>query len=177
MKKRPKRKPIQREQDRATITRMVLQGHTQQAIANFLELDRSVIVRELRAIRVEWKTSSLRDFDEARGKKLAELELLKTELWAAWELSKQQKESTLKERIASVGEGADARLKVATRQQSATGDVSYLSGVVNCIKEQSKLLGLYPEEGTGTGQSITLSDGQLGVLGQLMGEGNNVSND
>lgn len=170
----PKRSPVQREQDKATIARMLLQGKTHQDIANFLELDRSMVSREIKLIRNEWKASSLRDFDESRGEKVAELELIKAELWQAWQESKQQKESTLKEQIASLGGGigdeADKRIKVATRHQSATGDVSYLSGVVNCIKEQSKLLGLYPEEGTGSGQSITLSDGQLGVLGKLMGE-------
>ena len=171
----PKRSPLQREQDRVVIARMSLQGKTQQEIANFLELDRSMISLELKAIRIEWKSSSLRDFDEARGQKLAELELIKTELWQSWELSKQQKESTLKERIAVVGGGADSRLKVATRQQSATGDVSYLSGVLTAIREQSKLLGLYPQEGTGTGQSITLSDGQLSVIGKLMAEADNGS--
>ncbi len=164
----PKRSPVQREQDKATIARMILQGKTHQDIANFLELDRSMVSREIKLIRNEWKASSLRDFDESRGEKIAELELIKAELWQSWQESKQQKESTLKEQINSL-EG-DKRIKVATRNQSATGDVAYLSGVVNCIKEQSKLLGLYPEEGTGAGQSITLSEGQLGVLGKLMGE-------
>lgn len=155
---------------------MVLQGKTQQEIANFLELDRSMVSREIKAIRTEWKTSSLRDFDEARGQKLAELELVKTKLWESWEESKEKRETTLKERIASLGDGGgdgngkDQRLKVSTRQQSATGDVSYLSGIVSCIKEEAKLLGLYPEETT-AGQTVTLSDNQLSVLGQLMGEG------
>ncbi len=173
MKRKPHRSPLQREQDRVTIARMILQGKTQQEIANYLELDRSMISREVKLIRHDWKQSSIRDFDEAKGEKLAELELVKAELWAAWQESKQQKETTLKERIATLGEGSpkesDKRLKIATRQQTATGDVSYLSGVVSCIKEQAKLLGLYPEEATG-GTSIALSDAQLGVIGQLMGE-------
>ena len=157
-----------------TISRMSLQGKSLQEIANFLELDRSMIGRELKAIRTEWKQSSLRDFDESRGQQLAELGLVKAELWQSWQESKQQKESTLKEQIASLGVGtdeADKRVKVATRQQSATGDAAYLSGVLACIKEESRLLGLYPEEST-AGQSISLSDGQLSILGQLMGEAN-----
>jgi acyl-CoA-binding protein len=152
---------------------MILQGKTQQEIANFLELDRSMVSREVKAIRQEWKQSSVRDFDESRGQKLAELEVVKSELWQAWQESKQQKETTLQEQIALLDEGgtdgAGKRIKVATKQQSTTGDVAYLSGIVSCIKEESKLLGLYPEETT-AGQSITLSDSQLGVLGQLMGE-------
>ena len=174
----PKRSEVQREQDKATIARMILQGKTHQEIANFLELDRSMISREVKLIRDEWKASSLRDFDEARGERIAELELVKAELWESWQQSKQQKQTTLKEQIDSLDGGTDEgekRTKVATRHQSATGDAIYLSGVVNCIKEQSKLLGLYPQEGTGTGQAISLTDGQLGVLGKLMGDVDNGS--
>lgn len=154
---------------------MVLQGKTQQEIANFLELDRSLISREIKAIRQEWKQSGLRDFDEERGQKLAELELVKAELWAAWDESKTAQESTSIEKTGVTGTGRDnsalspARIKHLIRKQTKPGDVSYMSGIVNCIKEQSKLLALYPEETTG-GQSITLTDGQLGVIGQLMGE-------
>lgn len=173
----PKRSPLQREADKVTIARMSLQGKSLQEIANFLELDRSMVGRELKAIRSEWKVSSLRDFDESRGQQLAELKILKSELWQAWQESKAAKESTLKEQINSLGSGtdeADKRTKIATRQQSATGDAAYLSGVLACIKEESKLLGLYPEEGTGSGQSITFNDSQLSVLGKLMSE-NHVS--
>jgi hypothetical protein len=90
---------------------MILQGKTQQEIGNFLELDRSMISREIASIRQEWKQSSLRDFDESRGQKLAELELVKSELWQAWQESKQQKETTLKERIAPL---ADSNLSFVT---------------------------------------------------------------
>ena len=168
----PKRSPLQREQDRVVIARMSLQGKTQQEIANFLELDRSMISLELKAIRIEWKSSSLRDFDEARGQKLAELEVVKAELWQAWQESNGQNESTLTEKIGNVAAAeaggrpgvSQSRIKHQVRQQSDPGDVAYLSGVVNCIKEQSKLLGLYPEAGTGTGQSITLTGARVATL-------------
>lgn len=159
---------------------MILQGKTQQEIANFLELDRSMISREVKAIKQEWKQSSLRDFDEERGQKLAELELVKVELWAAWHESKTAQETTSIEKTGLADSEknssslASARIKHLLRKQTKPGDVSYMSGIVNCIKEQSKLLGLYPEETTG-GQSITLTDGQLGVIGQLMGERHAVS--
>ena len=177
-KRGPKRSQLQREQDKATIARMILQGKTHQEIANYLELDRSMVSREVTAIRQEWKQSSIRDFDEARGQKLAELELVKGELWQAWQESKAQKETTLKERIASLGDGnsreSDKRLKISTRHQTARGDAVYLGGVLNCVKEQAKLLGLYPQEST-SGTSIALSDAQLGVIGQLMGEQHNAN--
>jgi hypothetical protein len=175
MKRKPHRSQLQREQDKATISRLILQGKTQQEIANYLELDRSLISREIKAIRQEWKQSGLRDFDEERGQKLAELELIKIELWQAWDESKTAQESTAVEKISMAGSASgssslnSARTKYLVKKQTKPGDLSYMSGIVNCIKEQSKLLALYPEEATG-GQSITLTDGQLGVIGQLMGE-------
>lgn len=181
MKRGPKRSPLQREQDRATISRLVLEGKTQQEIANFLELDRSMVGREAREIRKEWKASSLRDFDEERGQKLAELELVKAELWQAWHESKTAQESTSVEKTGVTGTSRDssalspARIKHLIRKQTKPGDVSYMSGIVNCLKEQSKLLALYPEETIG-GQSLALTDGQLGVISQLMHEHNATSN-
>lgn len=157
---------------------MILQGRTQQEIGNYLEVDRSLISREIKAIRQEWKQSGLRDFDEERGQKLAELELVKAELWSAWDESKTAQESTAVEKVSSASGSSSlnsARTKYLVKKQTKPGDVSYMSGIVNCIKEQSKLLALYPEEITG-GQSITLTDGQLGVIGQLMGEHHAVSN-
>lgn len=174
MKTGPKRSPLQREQERSTISRLVLQGKTHQEIANFLELERSTITKEIKAIRSEWQRSSLRDFDEDRGQKLAELELVKSELWQSWHDSKEQKETILKEKIG--GGGEIGKLKIATRNQSSTGDAAYLSGVVACLKEEAKLLGLYPEEPI-SNQSINLTDGQLSVIGQLMGEQNDVRAD
>ena len=181
MKRGPKRSPLQREQDRATISRLVLEGKTQQEIANFLELDRSMVGREVKEIRKEWKASSLRDFDEERGQKLAELELIKSELWSAWQQSKTAQETTSIEKTGLADSEknssnlASARIKHLLRKQTKPGDVSYMSGILACIKEQSKILGIYPQESIG-GQAITLTDGQLGILGQLMGEHNAADN-
>lgn len=145
------RNKLQREQDRSTVARMMLQGKTQVEISNFLEIDQSTVSRDIQAIRQEWKASSLRDFDEARGHQLAELELVKSELWQAWEESKTVQETTSVEKVGLLGEGEDSkgiasgRIKQLTRQQTKPGDISYMSGIVTAIREQSKLLGLYPQ--------------------------------
>jgi len=155
-----------------------LKGWNQQRIADFLELDKSGICRELKKIKTEWKAATIEDHNLYIQQELRRLAMLEAEYWAAWERSQQSKESSLNERLATgKDESGQAlgRVKLATRTEQRIGEAAFLNGILNCLKERAKLLGLYPEEAT-AGQSITLSDGQLGVLGQLMGE-NHVSND
>jgi len=172
------RSRLQREQDRQTISRMALQGKSQQEIANFLELDRSLVSREIKAVRQEWKAASLRDFDELKGRQLAELELVKAELWQAWEQSQAVQETTATEKTAlSSGAGTKAsgtKIRQLVRQQTKPGDLTFLSGIVTVVKEECKILGLYPQETTG-GQTINLSEAQIDVIGQILGESNAVN--
>lgn len=172
------RTKLQRQLDRETVARLTLQGWGQTEIAQFLEVDQSTVSRDLKAIQKQWKESSIRDFDLDRQQELQRLAMLEKEYWAAWERSQQSKEVSLNERLATGKDGAGqalGRVKLATRTEQRIGEAAFLNGILGCVKERAKLLGLYAEEAT-AGQSITLSDGQLGVLGQLMGE-NHVSND
>lgn len=140
----------QRESDREAIAKLALQGWTQPAIARYLEINQSTVCRDLEAIRRQWRESALQNFDQLRGQQLSELELVKQELWAAWEQSKQDQQTTVEEQVNSPDSGgqskAIARIKNQVRTVTKPGDVAYLSGVVSSIKEVSKLLGLYPEE-------------------------------
>jgi len=174
----PKRSSLQREKDRATIARLVLQGKTQQEIGEYLELDQSMISREVATIRKEWKDSSLRDFDESRGRQLAKLELAERELWEAWNESKLAQEVKSTERTGLVnGEAGGltpAKIRLMVREQTKPGEPTYLNAVVGCIREQNKLLGLYPQEVMG-GQAINLTNDQLSVIGALMGQHNEPS--
>lgn len=140
----------QRESDREAIAKLALQGWTQPAIARYLEINQSTVCRDLEAIRQQWRESALQDFDQLRGQQLSELELVKAELWAAWEQSKQDQQTSVKEQVNSPDSGSQgkaiARIKASVRTVTKPGDVAYLSGVLASVKEINKLLGLYPEE-------------------------------
>ncbi len=155
------------------MARLALHGWSQVDIAQYLEIAQSTVSRDLKAIQQQWKESAIRDFDLDRQQELQRLSMLEKEYWGGWERSQQSKETSLTEKLATGRDEAGqtlGRVKLATRSEQKVGDAIFLSGIQKVIDTRCKLLGLYPEEGIGSEQSITLSDGQLGVLGKLMGE-------
>ncbi|MBD1842482.1 helix-turn-helix domain-containing protein [Cyanobacteria bacterium FACHB-63] len=144
------RKKVQRDRDRASIAELRLKGWSQQRIAEYLEVDQSTVSRDLVALERQWKESSLRDFDAERGMQLEKLDLLEREYWDAWERSQASKESTISEQLRNAAVNDDGspiasggRVRQMTRTEQKIGDPQFLSGVLKCIGERSKLLGLY----------------------------------
>jgi hypothetical protein len=110
------------EERRAKVAALALQGLRHSEIAARLG-DRSPkgrvkVSQDLKAVRDAWKASAVRDFDEARGRALAEVALAKREAWAAWRRSKR-------------GEGGPRG-----------GNPRYLAAVLDCLAREAALLGL-----------------------------------
>jgi hypothetical protein len=74
---------------RQEIAELVLEGWTQAAIAEKLSLSQAAVSKDLKQIRIAWRESSIRDFDELRCQELAKLDMIEREAWAAWRRSQQ----------------------------------------------------------------------------------------
>jgi hypothetical protein len=113
---------------RARVAALYLQGYKQFEIAARLGLEGDagamVVSRDLAAVRKAPTTSALRDYDFAKGQLLAELALLKRELWASWELSRQ---------------GADGSPRPGNSRLAAQ--------LLSCLTEEAALLGLRARPG------------------------------
>lgn len=145
----PKRSKIQRERDRLTIAELHLKGWSQQRIADFLELDKSNICRELKKIKDQWKAEAIEDHNLYVQQELRRLAMLEAEYWAGWERSQQGKETSLTEKLATGKDEAGqvlGRVKQATRTEQKVGDAAFLNGILSCVKERARLLDLYPKE-------------------------------
>lgn len=169
------RTKTQREADREQIARLALQGWQQSAIARYLEIPPCTVCRDMEALRRQWRESALQNFDQLRGQQLSELELVKAELWAAWEQSKQDQQTSVKEQVSLPDNGSQgkaiARIKASVRTVTKPGDVAYLSGVLASSKEINKLMGLYPEESKPeTTEAETTLKGYLEYLGNQNGK-------
>ena len=180
MKRGEKRSPVQRQRDRATIAQMALKGRSQLEIATFLELSQGQVSKELKRIKAEWQASATHDHALQKGRALAKLELTEREFWEAWQASREQKESALVEQLAiATGNGngdGNTRTKKQKRTEDQHGNPSYLRGVLDCIKEQAKILGVYPDSPTGaatpnaTGTGSGLSDSAaLAIRAHILG--------
>lgn len=97
-----KQKEIEMEERRAKIAELTLKGVPQVEIARRLGMNTSSgsrtgaakVSQELKKIRAEWKESTLQNYDALKARQLAEIALLKRELWQAWEDSKVEQVTT-----------------------------------------------------------------------------------
>jgi len=117
---------------------MYLQGRYQWEIGETLGVTQATVSLDLKAIREQWKASAVRDFDEAKERELARIDALEREYWAAWQTSKEQKESTSTEKSST--EGVD-RLKAAVKKEDRDGNPAFLVGVQWCITKRCDILG------------------------------------
>jgi hypothetical protein len=123
-----RREQLRVAERRARVAALYLQGYKQFEIAARLGLEGDagamVVSRDLAAVRKAHTTSALRDYDFAKGQILAELALLKRELWASWELSRKAADGTPR-----------------------PGDPRLAAQLLSCLDEEAALLGLRARPG------------------------------
>ncbi len=139
-----KRTPIEREDDLRQIAMMYLQGKTQAAIGALLGLSQKQISYDLADIRARWRKETTYNLDEHKAQELARLDAIERECWIAWEKSKNNRVRIKRERDLTL----DIPMSRLTREvEKRDGNPAFLAGVMSCIQERCKLLGLYPVKG------------------------------
>lgn len=134
---------------RRQVAELYLRGKTQTEIAAQVGMTGATISRDLKAIRQEWRASTLLDFDEAKNRELAKIDALEQTYWQAWHRSIGSHTSVKVEHggLASAeGEVGAESLQVVRRTENTeklNGDPRYLSGVQDCITQRCKILGVY----------------------------------
>jgi len=119
---------------RSEVAKLYRDGEGQIEIARLLGVARKVVTFDLAALRIEWRASSIRDFDALREKELERIDRLELEAWNSWELSH--------------------------RDDQPDGNPKFLDLVRDCIQERCRLLGLYAptkSDSTVTGSVVVAS--------------------
>lgn len=124
-------------QRRQQVADLYLQGWTQTAIAERLSARQGTISHDLKAIRQQWRESTLRDFDEAQGEELHKIDRVEREAWSAWDRSQKPSQSV---RVNGVGDGQQTQKNVQNRH----GDARLLEIVLKCSAARRTLLSLDP---------------------------------
>lgn len=114
----------------------------------------SVISKDIKAIKTEWRRSAVRDFDEAKGRELEKLEALEREAWEAWERSKLERTSSRTSKRSGAAPAESAELKKEKRD----GNPKFLDVVLRCIAKRCEILGL-TSGATPDGTSVTVVGG------------------
>ena len=120
---------------RRQVAELALQGWSQSAIADHLGVSQPTICADVKAIRKEWRESSIRDFDELRLIELQKLDFLEREAWAGWFRSQKPAQAAV-----VTGDGSGNLTKKSMKHQ--IGDPRYLAVVNHCISQRRAILGL-----------------------------------
>src|SRR5262245_20513131 len=112
-------KKVELARRREQVAELYVQGCNQYVIAERLGVCQATICFDLKAVRKEWRESSIRDFDTLREVELKKLERVEREAWSAWERSQKPLQSAVLN-----GDGAAARARKTVKNQH--GDPRFL---------------------------------------------------
>jgi hypothetical protein len=120
---------------RKQIAELYVQGWTQMAIAEKLNIGQPTVSLDLQKLQKEWRESRIRDFDTVRELEIQKLDRLEREAWAAWERSQKPSQSA---------EFKDDATNTPSKKKikNQNGDPRFLVVVHQCIASRRALLGL-----------------------------------
>lgn len=141
----PKRSRAQQLADREKVAQLYVQGVPQYQIAEKLALTKGQVEYDILQIEAAWKAAAVDTIETERHWQLRRLNNIEREMWTAWEKSK-TKRRTKKQFRAKVGEQGGATPEVSggeTVDETTPGDPRFIAVIMDCVKERSRLLGLY----------------------------------
>ena len=151
-----KRTPAMKLADLAFIERLVLRAKPTREIAELLsaarpyKLSHVQVHKDIKKLEEMWLASAMKDISIEKQKMLRKLDVLESELWEAWDRSKQEEVQRTLTRTTADGtaspadEGSTAAAKKveAARKVTRDGDASYTRQILEVMERRAKLLGL-----------------------------------
>lgn len=175
---------------RVRVGRMYLQGKTMMAIAGELGVNVGTVGRDIQAIRKEWLSRVVEDYNERKAAEVARIDHLEAKAWEAWERSTQDAEVITK-RVEMVPQRAErqkgnrshaampespgmaavvlpqvaVRTVEETTKKPQVGDPRFMQQIAWCIEQRCKIWGLYKDNGTTVNNTVVVR------WDELVGEG------
>ena len=123
------------DEERARVAHLHLQGLYQHEIAHRLGITRSRVYRRLAECRRAWLQSALVDFNEAKAKVLASIDLIERKAHDAYERSILRGKSI---QVKETEDGAERTRKVVMRD----GNPAFLGIMLQCAAKRAEIFGL-----------------------------------
>lgn len=152
---------------RNRVADLYLKGLTQSKIAELEGVTQPCIHNDLKAIRKQWVSETLTNFDEIQARELAKIDNLETQAWKAWERScedlvtvtedvkrelRAEAEETVEEKVSGLAarlSGMEPEKKMMPTEQNTktttkgqAGDPRFLERIAWCIEQRVKIFGL-----------------------------------
>jgi predicted transcriptional regulator len=139
---------------KAQIADLYCQNYSQDAIAQTLRVTTQMVSYYWRKIEAGWQKKTLEDAGEILGRQLAKLALVQKEGWEGWKRSRKEAKTTSKKAKIKPsagkgkGKGKDRTTEVesAEKREQRVGDPRFLAIVMDAVKDENKILGVYAPE-------------------------------
>ena len=119
---------------------LYLKGRTQNEIAAHFGVSQPQISTDLKKVRKRWREMTNDVFDAKVSRELAKVDAVEREFWQAWLSSKTEWKRTSKKRTTDPG-GRKHR-EVGVLREQREGNPAFLEGVLRCITQRCRILGL-----------------------------------
>lgn len=130
---------------RAEVSKLYIQGSTQHEIAVQCGVSQQQISKDLIVIRAQWRTSTIRNFDEQKSLELSRIDQLESAAWEGYARTIGMHRVTRKETGAVIPDGEGTiKLpgKITETSEKLAGDTRFLDIVHKCVSKRCDILGL-----------------------------------
>lgn len=158
-----RRTPAQREYDLQRIAGMYLKGKTQTEIGQEVGLSQPQVSYDLADIQRRWREDTTINIDEAKQRELSRIDELERTYWQAWEKSCNERTKTSTEKVS----GDNGRAKASVQKEEMLGNPAFLAGVMSCIQERGKILGIYAPVKQENANTLIIDDPRDELLSRI----------
>lgn len=147
-----------REQDLVILSELLIQGLSSYKMAEIIGVSQTQIEYDKKDLNNRWKEAQVSNIDEKKQSLLRELSFIKKELYGQWNKSKEDAlKEVLKSKAFDKKDNKDGSLEKnksfedknnigfyeeTITQEGRNADPRYMAVIVNCIKEESEILGI-----------------------------------
>lgn len=180
-----KRSKELKEEHLNAISKMYVRGVTQMEMASRLGVSQGQISADVKTVLKQWQDERLHDIDRYKNEQLVRINSIEEEMWTAWEKSKVTKKVVInKSKSGEMSDVFDPTTGKMTKTQTdkywragtteeepVNGDMQYMNGIMWCVQERAKIIGLYAPkkvaqtDPTGEFESTSAKE----ILGDIIG--------
>ena len=152
-----KRSKAEKEERFNQIAKMYVKGVTQVDMVRTLGISQGQVSNDLKLVLRKWEEDRTHDIDRYKNEQLTRINAIEEEMWQAWEKSKTAKKVVVNKSKAgewfdaidpatgkAVKQQFDKYWRAGTTEEEPTGgDMQYMNGIMWCVQERAKIMGLY----------------------------------
>lgn len=144
--KHPHSKVVHRKMDKARImtevTDLYLKGKNLREIGELYGVSAQQVYNWIALVREEWKENRVMNFSEMQQIELMKYDKIESELWKAWELSKEGIVKRTSGSLTRTGKMGGEETFAEEEVLESKGDIKYMEAILKVVAARVRLLGL-----------------------------------